>query len=157
VIVEPGGNAALARAAASAFLGRPVEREVDLRLPGRLERRGNEVWDGAHTPEGVAYLARHLDGGRYVLCVSILADKNVDAVLEALSHLGDTIVATASSNPRALAAEDLATRAEPYFQHVEAVAEAGAARARARELAGREGAVLVTGSLYLLADLSARE
>jgi dihydrofolate synthase/folylpolyglutamate synthase len=158
VVVEPGGNVALARAAASAFLGRRVEHEVgDLRLPGRLERRGNELWDGAHTPAGVEYLSRRLDDRRYVLCVSILADKDVDAMLAALSHLGDTIVATRSSNPRALSAEELAARAEPYFQHVEAVEEADAARARARELAGREGDVLVTGSLYLLADLSARE
>jgi len=35
------------------------------------------------------------------------------------------------------------------------VPEPAQALARARELAGRDGAVLVTGSLYLLADLSA--
>ncbi len=32
----------------------------------------------------------------------------------------------------------------------------GEALARARELAGEDGAVLVTGSLYLLADLAVR-
>jgi hypothetical protein len=37
---------------------------------------------------------------------------------------------------------------------VEIVDDPGAARRRALELAGTEGAVLVTGSLYLLADLS---
>src|SRR5438034_1276909 len=39
-----------AREAAAAFLGRPVEREVAVSLPGRLERRGREIRDGAHTP-----------------------------------------------------------------------------------------------------------
>jgi folylpolyglutamate synthase/dihydropteroate synthase len=75
-------------------------------------------------------------------------------MLEALSALGDTLVATASSNARALPAKELAVRAEPYFRRVEPVAAPPAALARARELAGTEGAVLVTGSLYLLADLS---
>ena len=43
----------------------------------------------------------------------------------------------------------------PFFGHVEAVPEPAAALARARELAG-EDALLVTGSLYLLADLRLR-
>ena len=44
----------------------------------------------------------------------------------------------------------------PFFERVEAVADPGEALARARELAGDDGAVLVTGSLYLLADLAVR-
>jgi folylpolyglutamate synthase/dihydropteroate synthase len=44
--------------------------------------------------------------------------------------------------------------AQPRFSSVEAAPEPKAALARARELAGPDGAVLVTGSLYLLADLS---
>jgi hypothetical protein len=67
--------------------------------------------------------------------------------------LGPTLVATESSNARSLRAGDLAARAEPYFQHVEAVANPIEARARALELAGPAGAVVVTGSLYLLGEL----
>ena len=44
--------------------------------------------------------------------------------------------------------------ARPFFGHVEAVPEPAAALARGRELAGEDGALLVTGSLYLLADLA---
>ena len=69
--------------------------------------------------------------------------------------LGDTLVATQSRNPRALPADELARLAEPHFARVEAVADPAAAVARARALAGPDGAVLVTGSLYLLAALSA--
>ncbi|MBA2383093.1 MAG: hypothetical protein H0V68_00300, partial [Actinobacteria bacterium] len=58
--------------------------------------------------------------------------------------------ATASSNERALRAEDLARLAASHFPEVEAVPDPAAALARARE----HGPVLVTGSLYLLADLS---
>jgi dihydrofolate synthase/folylpolyglutamate synthase len=72
----------------------------------------------------------------------------------ALSALGDHLLATSSSSARALPAADHARVAEPYFRHVEAIPEPERALARARELAGPDGAVLVTGSLYLLADLS---
>ena len=139
------------REAAAAFLGRPVDREVDVALPGRLERRGpDELWDGAHNPDGVRWLAAQLPPGRRVLVASILADKDADAMLAALATLGDRLVATRSSSSRALPAEELAERARPYFAQVETVPEPAAALARARRL----GPVLVTGSLYLLADLS---
>ena len=142
-----------ARETAEAFLGRRIEHDVEVRLPGRLERRGEEVWDGAHTPDAAAWLLERLDRGDYVLCVSILDDKDADAILARLREAGEVLVATQSSNPRSLAAKELAARAEPYFEHVEPIADPVAALARARELAAPTGAVLVTGSLYLLADL----
>jgi dihydrofolate synthase/folylpolyglutamate synthase len=144
-----------AREAAAAFLGHdPIGNPV-VELPGRLEHRGrDEIRDGAHNPDGVRWLADHLQPGRYVLCVSILADKDVDAMLRGLARLGDTLVATQSTNDRVLPAADLADRARPYLRHVETVADPGRALARAHELGGP---VLVTGSLYLLADLAARD
>jgi dihydrofolate synthase/folylpolyglutamate synthase len=153
----PGTDVRLggAREAAEAFLGRPTEQEVDVRLPGRLERRGNEVWDGAHTPDAVDWLLPQLPRADYVLCVSILDDKDADGILERLRAAGRILVATESANPRSLATMELGARAEPYFEHVEPIADPMAALGRARELAGTAGAVLVTGSLYLLADLSA--
>jgi folylpolyglutamate synthase/dihydropteroate synthase len=71
-----------------------------------------------------------------------------------LSVLGPTLVATESRNGRALPATELAALASAHFERVEAVPEPAAARARALELAGAGGPLLVTGSLYLLADLS---
>lgn len=142
-----------AREAAEAFLGRPVRREVAVSLPGRLERRGPELWDGAHNPAAVRWLVERLPHRRWTLCVSVLADKDVDGILGELSRAGGALVATRSSSARALPASELAGRALPHFGHVEALEEPTAALARARELDER---VLVTGSLYLLADLSVR-
>ena len=139
-----------AREAAEAFLGRAVAGAVDVRLPGRLERRGAEVRDGAHNAEGVRWLLERLPPGEHVVVASILADKDVDAMLAGLAHAGGTFVATRSSNHRALAAADLAARARPHFAAVEAVDEPHDALERAHELGPQ---VLVTGSLYLLADL----
>jgi dihydrofolate synthase / folylpolyglutamate synthase len=156
----PGNsNLALAVAAAEAQLGRTVDPHAAdaLAIPGRLERRGDtplEIWDGAHNLAGVGYLLPRLPARDYVLLCSILRDKRPELMLEALSVLGGTLVATESANARSLQAGDLASRAEPYFRHVEPFPDPQAARRRALELAGREGALVVTGSLYLLAELS---
>jgi dihydrofolate synthase / folylpolyglutamate synthase len=160
LVLAPGGsNLALARTAAEQFLERPVEPDAAeaVRLPGRFERRGagpDELWDGAHNLAGVLHLLERLPRGPYVVVASILGDKDVDGMLQALAALGDTFVATSSSNARSLPEKELAGRAEPYFRDVEAVADPVRARERARELAGPRGRVLVAGSLYLLADLS---
>ena len=140
-----------AREATEAYLGEPVAAGVDAALPGRLERRNGVVLDGAHTPEAAEWLLGRLGGGGdHILCVSILRDKDAPAILERLARAGDTLVATRSSNDRALDEKELARYAEPYFQHVEAVAVPREALERARALGPH---VLVTGSLYLLADL----
>jgi dihydrofolate synthase/folylpolyglutamate synthase len=155
----PGSsNLALAVAAAEAQLGRTVDPHAAdaLAIPGRLERRGQaplEIWDGAHNLAGIGYLLPRLPDRRFTILISILADKEAGAMLRALTAVGDTLVATRSSNPRALPVEELARLAAPYFATVEAVPEPRAALKRAGHLAGPDGAVLVTGSLYLLSDL----
>jgi dihydrofolate synthase/folylpolyglutamate synthase len=160
VVVVSRSNLALAVAAAQEFLGRVVDPSPaqEVRVPGRLERRGRaplEIWDGAHNLTGVGYLLGRLPSRRYVVVLSILADKDADGMLAAFSVLGDRLIATSSSSPRALPAEELARRGEPFFDEVEAVPDPSEALDRARRAAGEEGAVLVAGSLYLLADLAA--
>jgi dihydrofolate synthase/folylpolyglutamate synthase len=140
-----------ARTAAEAYLGHPTEAEVQVALAGRLELRDGEVRDGAHTPEAVEWLLERLPRPHdYVVVASILADKDADAILGKLARAGRTLIATRSSNERALPAAEVAARATA-FREVEELPDPAAALARAREL-GRP--VLVTGSLYLLADLS---
>ncbi len=157
IVVAGRSNLALGLAAAEAFLGRPVDGHVDVELPGRLERLSEdplEIWDGAHNLAGLGYLLPRLPTARYVVVASILADKDVDGMLAALSVLGERLVATSSSNERALSAEDLAKRAEPFFAQIEPVEDPAGALARARATGEP---VLVTGSLYLLADLAKDE
>jgi dihydrofolate synthase / folylpolyglutamate synthase len=148
----PAGDVVLggARQAASAFLGHRIEHDVDVSLPGRLERRADEIRDGAHNPDGVRWLLEHLSDEDHVIVASILGDKDADAMLEALAQAGGVFVATKSSSPRALSAGRLAAKADAYFDYVETVPDPATALARAHELGSP---VLVTGSLYLLADL----
>jgi dihydrofolate synthase/folylpolyglutamate synthase len=113
------------------------------------------VRDGAHTPEAVDWLlARLPERAPYVVVASVLADKDVDGILERLARAGSTFVATHSTNERALPAADLARRAARWFARVDEVADPRAALDRARTIGSP---VLVTGSLYLLAELSIDE
>jgi dihydrofolate synthase / folylpolyglutamate synthase len=152
VVVADGGSRSLAVEAARAFLGAEVDDSTleEVRLPGRLERRGGEVRDGAHNPEGVRWLVERLGPERFTVVASVLADKDVDAMLDGLAAVGSRFVATRSSSPRALDADELAQRARPYFSTVEARDVPAEALERAHALGEP---VLVTGSLYLLADL----
>jgi dihydrofolate synthase/folylpolyglutamate synthase len=143
-----------AREAAEAFAGHPIAAEVEVSLPGRLERRDSEIRDGAHNPDGVRWLLEHVRAADYVVCASILRDKDAEAMLGALSAAGTRFVATQSSNWRALAADDLAALAQRHFAHVEVAADPATAVACAHQLGEP---VLVTGSLYLLADLARHE
>ena len=157
VVLTARSNLAVAIAAAEAYLGRPVDGHVDVQLPGRLERVSDdplEIWDGAHNLAGVGYVLARLPSARYTIVASILADKDVEGMLAGLSALGDRFVATRSGSTRALSAADLADRAQRYFDEVEAVEGPAEALLRARAAGGP---LLVTGSLYLLADLAKDE
>jgi dihydrofolate synthase/folylpolyglutamate synthase len=160
VVVAGGSNLALALAAVESLLARTVDVAPadDVSVPGRLERiteRPLEIWDGAHNLAGVGWLLARLPSRRYVVVASILGEKDADGMLAALSALGDEIVVTSSSNPRALPVDELAARAGRFFARAEGLEDPARAVAKAREKAGEDGAVLVTGSLYLLADLVA--
>jgi len=151
-------NRAVARAAVEAALGRPVSPAPieHLEIAGRLDIRARdplEIWDGAHNPAGMQRLVSELPallGDRAAVGVfSALADKDVATMLSLLATVCPTIVATTSSNERSLPAEDIArltggASAPDPHEALEA----------ARTLAGRGGAVVVCGSLYLLHDLA---
>ena len=149
-----GGDARIggAEEAVEAFLGRRVPL-AEAQLPGRLEIRDGEVRDGAHTPEAVDWLLERLpEPHDYTVVASVLRDKDVNGILSRLARAGRTLDATRSSNERALAAGEVAEAANSRFETVLVEPDPRAALARARSL---RRPVLVTGSLYLLADLSA--
>ena len=146
-----GRERALAAAAASAFLGR--------------------AWNGGRQPPGAPRAARRRDLGRrpHARRRCATSRRSCPTVGAIVASILPTRTSTASwparwsarttcrhrvVEPRALSAEELAERARPFFEHVEAVAGPdGRARMRGHELGEP---VLVTGSLYLLADLGHR-
>jgi dihydrofolate synthase / folylpolyglutamate synthase len=154
-------NFVVACAAARAQLGaldEAVVRDVavSISVPGRLQVVGERplaILDGAHNPSGVEALAAALSERPFVAVVSILDDKDAAAMLAALRGRCDTFVCTAAPNPRALPPATLASLAQQLGAAAEIVPEPRAALARAREIAGPDGAVIATGSIYLIADL----
>ncbi len=161
-------NFALAEAAAEAFLGRPPDpaavraAAAETAIPGRLEvvaDRPLTVLDGAHNPDGVRALVAALDeirGDRapLVLVASVLDDKDAAGMLAVLLDGVDRAVFTRCSIPRSLPPGSLAALCGDLGgPPAEVVDEPERALARARELAGPEGCVLVTGSIHLIADL----
>jgi dihydrofolate synthase/folylpolyglutamate synthase len=154
-------NFALAHAAAREQLGALdgglVERvAAAISVPGRLQVVGERpycVLDGAHNPSGTEALAAALPERPFVAVVSILDDKDAAGMLRALLPRCATFVCTAAPNPRALSPATLASLAAQLGAAAEIVPEPRAALAHARELAGPDGAVVVTGSIYLIAEL----
>jgi dihydrofolate synthase / folylpolyglutamate synthase len=160
-------NFAVARAAAEAFLGKLDARAVaaaaaEVEVPGRLElvsSGGPLVFhDGAHNPAGAEALAEALPdvvaGRRLVAVIGVLDDKDAASMLRAILPLADAAVFTRSSNPRSLPPATLeALAAQLGGPPAECVAEPRAAVERAVQLAGPDGAVIATGSIYLIADL----
>jgi dihydrofolate synthase/folylpolyglutamate synthase len=161
-------NFTVAAAAARAHLGEldpALVADVAGRVtvPGRMQvvaERPLTIYDGAHNPSGVEALAAALPealGGRpLVAVVSILDDKDAAGMLRALVGKTFKAVFTSTTNPRALSPATLASLWTQVGGGVsEIAAEPHAAVARAQALAGPDGAVLATGSIYLVADLVA--
>jgi dihydrofolate synthase / folylpolyglutamate synthase len=165
-------NFALARAAAELYLApaRPLDPAAvaaaaeEVRVPGRLEQIDSDpltVLDVAHNPEGMRALTESLPelaGGRapVVAVVSVLDDKDAAGMLTELMPVCDRLVLTATQNPRVLPPATLKSLANQLAgPPAEVVGDPWRALARARELAGRDGLVVVTGSQYLIGDLLA--
>jgi dihydrofolate synthase / folylpolyglutamate synthase len=160
-------NFALARVAAQAYLGELDDAAVaavarEIRVPGRLQVVGEDpltLLDGAHNPDGVAALAESMPEilagrDRLVAVVSILDDKDAAGMLGALLPSCDALVLTSSQNPRALPPPTIQSLARQLNgPQSEIVRDPRGALRRARELAGADGVVLATGSIYLVADL----
>jgi dihydrofolate synthase/folylpolyglutamate synthase len=160
-------NFALARAAAEALLGDLDEAAVRdaalaVRVPGRFQVVAHEpltILDGAHNPGGMRALAEslvdHREGGRVLVAVlSVLDDKDATEMLRALLPLCDEVVCTSNANPRALSPATLASLTEQLGgPPTRLEGDPHRALALARDLAGPDGAVLATGSIYLVADL----
>ncbi|HEY1595798.1 MAG TPA: cyanophycin synthetase [Thermoleophilaceae bacterium] len=159
-------NFALARAAAEAFLGELDEDAVrhagaEVQVPGRMQVVSHDpltIIDGAHNPAGAAAVAEALPeliGDRPVVgVVGVLDDKDAAGMLRALLPRFERVVFTHSSNPRSLSPGTLESLASKLGgPPAETVADPRRALTRAQELAGSRGAVLVTGSIYLIADI----
>jgi dihydrofolate synthase/folylpolyglutamate synthase len=134
------------------------------RWPGRLQLVPGTppvLLDGAHNAAGAQALAAHLaarGGPKPVLLFAAMADKDIGSLLGPLAPYVASVVTTKPSVLRAAEAADLAFSARSLGLSSVTESDPARALAKARQLAGSEGLVLVAGSLYLVgAALAALE
>ena len=114
------------------------------------------VLDGSHNSHGMTATVQSLrdrfPGQKFVFLVSIMADKDVDKMLELLAPLAVRFVTVAAHTPRAMPAQTLAEHIRRYGCTAEAAPTIEAGVKRAVELGG-EGPVCALGTLYFSGDV----
>ena len=164
-----GDNAALALGVAEAFFGAPLAADTveaalaSVRAPGRLEVVGRAplvVLDGAHNVAGADALAAALlelhPGGGAVAVVGMLRGRDPSAMFQALARGGVVSVVTCTApSPRAFGAGELCEAARAAGLEARATETVVDALTLARPPVAEDGLLVVTGSLYVVADARA--
>ncbi|MEO6771590.1 MAG: Mur ligase family protein [Kofleriaceae bacterium] len=123
--------------------------------PGRFERAGDLILDGAHNPHGARALAATLGelALRPVIVLAISADKDVRAIVRELAPVARAIVATRYQQDRALDPEALAAICREVVAEVRSAPELGSAVALARSITTPAGApIVIAGSLFVVGE-----
>jgi len=151
--------------ALEALIDKPLDPDTtreafaDVRWPGRMEIAGRHptiLLDGAHNPAGAEALAVALREAfiwdRLHLVISISANKDIAGIVRPLAAETDIAYVATNTNERSgdplLIAEEFAALDEPVLLF-DSVAEAVEA---ARAVADETDLIVVTGSLYTVAD-----
>ena len=130
-----------------------------VKWPGRFELLRHApafVLDGSHNAHGmratVQSLRDRFPGEKFVFLLSIMADKDVDEMLDLLAPLAKRFVTVAAHTPRALPAEMLAEVLRARGIPAEAAPGIEEGVARAVELGG-QGPVCALGTLYFSGEV----
>ncbi len=158
------GNAGLAAAALRALrrAGVPVDEPsiaaglATTHWPGRLERVGGVLLDGAHNPDGAAALAAALSalhpGRPAELVFGVLDDKDHLGMLRALAGVARRLHLVAPASTRARPPAEVATQARALGLPADLHGGVGEALGCARAAAADGALVVVAGSLYLVGE-----
>ncbi|MDX9888455.1 MAG: folylpolyglutamate synthase/dihydrofolate synthase family protein [Anaerovoracaceae bacterium] len=130
--------------------------------PGRFEVFGAKpfiILDGAHNQGGAESLLETVGefflDSRILMVVGILADKDVDAMIESFSQITDEFIATEPLSPRALSARDIEARLVEINKSVVAIPDMEEAYNYAVKKAKNESwdVLIFGGSLYLVGKI----
>lgn len=119
--------------------------------PGRLQRIGNFIIDGAHNPPAASALYDALQGRKYNLIAGFCGDKDVDAVLTILAPLVNQAFAVKTNNQRSLSAEDTAKKMCDHGIDARSVASLSEAISLSGDMP-----TLICGSLFLAGEALVR-
>jgi dihydrofolate synthase / folylpolyglutamate synthase len=158
-------NVAAAVVAVESTFRQALEEEAtraataSVQIPGRLEVVGREpllLLDGAHNPSGADVLVRALGESftwsRLHVVLAVSSNKDLDGVIAALAPVADAWYPARNDSVRSFQAEEVAARIAAAGGRVADLGTVGEALAAARDAAAPDDLILVTGSLYTVAD-----
>lgn len=126
------------------------------KIRGRLDVAAQDpvmIVDGAHNPAAAEVLKRALRifGQRpRVAVMAVMQDKDYYSVVHTIAGCCDALVCCAVPDmPRSCTAEEICQAGKEVCKHCETADTVSEALLRARTLAGKNGLVVVCGSLYL--------
>jgi dihydrofolate synthase/folylpolyglutamate synthase len=162
-------HAAAAVTAVEALMGRDLSEEAvrealaGASSPGRLEVVSRDpvvILDGAHNPDAAVALSRAIGEAfvwqRLHLVIGVLETKDLDGMIGALAAQADTAYACVNSNPKSLPAQRVTESCDRAGVPAIACGSVADALDAARTAAGEDDLILVTGSLYTVADARPR-
>ena len=130
-----------------------------VRWPARFEVVEGQplvIIDGAHNDASIERLVEtfqaEFPARRNVVLLGMSRDKDAAGILAALASLDGLLFSVQSDNPRAVDARELSATARSNGIDARAFERLEDALAAARDVAGRDGVILITGSLYLAAE-----
>lgn len=125
--------------------------------PGRFQKVGNVIVDGAHNPPAARALVKalsELPEKKYVLIAGFCADKDVDETLSILAPFVSKAYAIRTNNPRSLEPETLAIKMKALGIDAEVSSTLTEAfhLANVDSSSSNEPSALVCGSLFLAGE-----
>ncbi|MCK4649238.1 bifunctional folylpolyglutamate synthase/dihydrofolate synthase [bacterium] len=128
--------------------------------PGRFElidKRPFIVVDGAQNAESATALKKSVkdtfDYKNLFLILGAMIDKDIDGICKELSSIADYVLATKSKSERACSPEILKEKMSNYKDANVTITDSVAeALTKGRKLAGEDDLILITGSLYVVAE-----
>jgi len=135
----------------------------ETRWPGRFEVLATPTgWpetiaDVAHNPAGAwalrSALSERYEDRRLFFVFGAMRDKAISEITEILFPLAEKVIATRPENPRSASPEEIREAAVRTGTEIEAVEDVASALERAKTLAGSDGLMVITGSIYLVGEV----
>jgi dihydrofolate synthase / folylpolyglutamate synthase len=160
-------NVALAIAAAEelskqgfAITADAIERGIrQTRWPGRFQviaGTAEIVLDVAHNPAGAwalrSAISSYYEDRRIIFVFGAMRDKAIAEIAEILFPLAESVIATCAENPRSATPEEIRDAASRTGSEIILCRDVESALERASGLAGVDGVVVVTGSIYVVGE-----
>jgi dihydrofolate synthase/folylpolyglutamate synthase len=135
---------------------------LEATVPGRfqvLPGRPAVILDVAHNPHAARALAANLremgQGGRTIAVFAMLADKDIDGVIAALSDVIDLWLVSGIDHPRGMSARALAAHVAGAAHEV--FPDIAAAFRHACQIAGESDRIAAFGSFHTVAEVMQQE